>query len=223
MGNDLSVQTGNTAATTASMPINMAMPMYNNFGLNSTSSVFNSVFNGKNYDNDMMMPDFIKTGNLTDEQRASIFGPSSFPQAQTQQAYQPASAQTQYPPQQQQAAQPSFSGQTQGQQLTQEQLALYYNDLLAKNPNIRITEKGNIYEVTNTGKKAGILTGIIGGLAGGVMKLCKGEALAKAFNLKSLAVKLPVLAIAGWAIGSALDAFTNSSSAKQADELSQQV
>ena len=83
--------------------------------------------------------------------------------------------------------------------------------------------KGNIYEVTHAGKKTGILTGIIGGLAGGIVKLCKGEALSKAFTLKSLAVKIPVFALAGWAIGSVLDAFTNSASAKQADELPKQV
>lgn len=219
MGNELSVQAGSAAATPAAK--SAAMPMYNNFGLNNTSSVFNSVLNGKNYDNDMMMPDFIKTGNLTDEQRASIFGPLNIPQAQAQQTTAPTAQQTQYS--QTSSAQPAFRGQTQDPQMTQEQLAQYYNDLLAKNPNIRITEKGNIYEITNTGKKAGILTGIIGGLAGGVMKICKGETLAKAFNLKSLAIKLPVLAAAGWAIGSVLDAFTNSSSKKQADELSQQV
>lgn len=219
MGNELLAQVGST--TPATPATTATMPLYNNFGFNNTSSVFNSALNGKNYDNDMMMPDFIKTGNLTDEQRASIFGPLSIPQAQAQQTTAPTVQQTQYP--QTGSAQPTFSGQTQEPQMSQEQLAQYYNDLLAKNPNIRITEKGNIYEATSTGKKAGILTGIIGGLAGGVMKLCKGETLAKAFNLKGLAVKLPVLAVAGWAIGSVLDAFTNSSSAKQADELSQQV
>ena len=219
MGNELLSPAGNVTTAVSGM---QTMPMQNSLGFNNVSSVFNSALNGKNYNNDMMMPDFIKTGNLTAEQRASIFGPmnTAAPQTQNYTAQQAAYPQSQP---QTQTAQPAFSGQTQAPQLSPEQLTQYYNDLLANNPNIRITEKGNIYEVTNAGKKTGILTGIIGGLAGGIVKLCKGEALSKAFTLKSLAVKLPVLAVAGWAVGSVIDAFTNSSSAKKADELSQQV
>ena len=104
-----------------------------------------------------------------------------------------------------------------------EQVSEYYEKLMAENPNIRITEKGNVYEVTNTGKSTGILAGIGTALAGGIVKLCKGAGLSSAFNLKSLAIKVPALAIAGWAIGSVIDAFTNSNRKQQADAQPQQV
>lgn len=242
MGNELA-QVGNVS-TTATTPSTYSTGF--NTGLNVTMP--NSLFNmPKDYSNDMMMPDCLKTGNITEEQRASIFGPMYVPAQQTAQAEQPQQQvqyqqQTQYPqqqvqypqgqayPQQQYPAQytqypqqnpyaPVFSGQQQvaQNQMTPEQMNEYYEKLLAENPNLRITEKGNVYEVSHTAKKAGILAGIVGGLAGGIKKLCTGTALKSAFNLKSLAVKVPALAIAGWAVGSLIDAFSNSAKAQQAD------
>lgn len=215
MGNELLTQSvGTTPATSAT-----TMPMYNNFGFNNgiSTSLFNMGLNGKNYSNDMMMPDWLKTGNITEEQRASIFGPMYSPQsASTQAQYTPQPAYPAY--QAQLPVQQSFGNQPQiQQQYSQEQLNQYYNELLAKNPNLRITEKGNVYEVSNSGKKTGIFAGLVAGLGSGIVKLFKGGSLAKAFSLKSLAVKLPVLGIAGWAVGSLIDTISNSMKAKQAD------
>lgn len=216
MGNELLTRTGNISGAAAST-VPASYTRSSNTGLNT--AVPNSLFNmgiPKNYSNDMMMPDWLKTGNLTDEQRASIFGPMY---TQTAQVQQPQQAQAQYPQPQQNPYTQTFSGQEQPQQpqYTQEQLAQYYEQLLAQNPNLKITEKGNLYEVTNAAKKTGILAGIGTALFSGIKNICKGTALKDAFNLKSLAVKLPVLAVAGWAVGSLIDAFVNSSKAQQAD------
>lgn len=221
MGNELLTQVGNTGLSPVTNPAGVSMTNNVGFGNNMTGSLFNMAMSGKNYDNDFIMPDCLKTGNLTEEQRASIFGPMYAP------VQQQISSQGQYPavnPQQSPAQSYINPGQTQipvGQQyqsqLSQEQMQQFYNELQAKNPNIRITEKGNLYEVSNTGKKTGVVAGIIASLGSGIAKICKGFPVAGAFNLKSLAVKVPVFAIAGWAVGSLIDAFVNSSKAKQAD------
>jgi hypothetical protein len=228
MGNELLTQTGNISGAAAST-VPASYTTSSNTGLNT--AVPNSLLNiPKDYSNDMMMPDWLKTGNLTDEQRASIFGPMYTPttqiqypqQAQTQ--YPQPQAQIQYPqPQIQNPYAPAFNGQGQVQQpqYTQEQLAQYYEKLLAQNPNLRITEKGNLYEVTNTGKKTGIFAGIGAALADGIAKVCKGKGLKEAFSLKSLALKVPVFAIAFWAVGSIVDSFINGKAAQQADAQTQ--
>ena len=220
MGNELLTQTGNVSGAAAST-IPASYTTSSNTGLNMAMP--NSLFNiPKDYSNDMMMPDWLKTGNLTDEQRASIFGPMYTPVAQVQ---QPQQAQVQYPQQQtQNPYAPTFNGQGQPQQqYTQEQLAQYYEKLLAQNPNLRVTEKGNLYEITNTGKKTGIFAGIGAALAGGIAKVCKGKGLKEAFNLKSLALKVPVFAVAFWAVGSIVDSFINGKAAQQADAQTQNV
>lgn len=232
MGNGLVSQVGST--TTATTPTTFSTGFNTGFCNPMAGGLFGMP---KDYSNDFMMPTELKTGNITDEQRASIFGPMYVPtpqqvqqpqQAQVQPQYQ---QQMQYPqqyaqyPQTQNPYSPVFSGQqTQEQaQMLPEQVSEYYEKLMAENPNIRITEKGNVYEVTNTGKSTGILAGIGTALAGGIVKLCKGAGLSSAFNLKSLAIKVPALAIAGWAIGSVIDAFTNSNRKQQADAQPQQV
>ena len=232
MVNGLVSQVGST--TTATTPTTFSTGFNTGFGNSMASGLFGTP---KDYSNDFMMPTELKTGNITDEQRASIFGPMYVP-TQQQQTQQPQQAQVQpqyqqqvqpqvqYPqqyaqyPQSQNPYAPAFSGQQAQEQtqMTPEEISEYYEKLMAENPNIRITEKGNIYEITNTGKQTGVLAGLGTALAGGIVKLCKGAGLANAFNLKSLAVKVPVLALAGWAIGSVIDAFTNSNRKQQADE-----
>ena len=213
MGNELVSQIGNVSRATTTSNNTTSL----NTGFNTTMP--NSLLGmPKDYSNDFMMPDYLKTGNITNEQRASIFGSMYTPEAQVAQLQQ----QVQYP--QQNPCSPAFGGQqVQKQQLTPEQISEYYEKLLSENPNLRITEKGNLYEISHTGKKVGILVGIGSALFSGIKKLCNGTALKNAFHLKSLAVKLPVLAVAGWAVGSLIDAFSNSSKAQEADTQAQQA
>lgn len=89
---------------------------------------------------------------------------------------------------------------------------------IAQNPNLRVTENGNLYTVTNTGKKAGVFAGIAVSLGREISKAFKGGSFTKAaLNLKSLAIKVPVFAVIGWGIGALADKFFNSYSAKTAD------
>ncbi len=228
MGNELLTQVGNVSST--SLSTNPVVTQPTGFNSNITGSLFNTGMNGKNYENDMMMPDWLKTGNLTDEQRASIFGPMSTPVQQTQTInpqVQTPYPQAQYPqtqyPQAQQINQPVFNGGQNQAQFTQDELNQYYNELLAQNPNLRITEKGNIYETSSTWKKTGIFAGLGTALFSGIKKIFNGETIKKAFTLKGLAIKLPLLGVAGWAIGSVIDAFSNRAKAKEADSQVQQI
>ena len=223
MGNEL-LQIGN-AGSNAVIPYSIT-----NFGgqdyNNANGSLFTQAFNGKNYSNDMMMPDYLKTGNVSDELRASIFGPI-YTQTDVQNQVQVPSEHANVSSQLQRNQLPfdNANGQYMSSnienqsQMTQDQIEKYYNDLLDKNPNMRITPKGNIYEVSNAGKKTGFLTGIAAGLGSAAMKLFKGESALKVFNIKTLALKIPVLAVTGWALGSVIDSFTNTSSANKADSL----
>ncbi len=127
------------------------------------------------------------------------------------------------------AAQTGVPQQTQTQTPTQTQTTTFTgNDsyenqsqmeaAMAQNPNLRVTENGNLYTVTNTGKKAGVFTGIVASLGREISKAFKGGTFTKAaLNLKSLAVKVPVFAVIGWGIGALADKFFNSYSAKAAD------
>lgn len=209
MGNELTTQTVNTSYPASKTPV------YTQTNTNLNTAMPNNLFNAgipKDYSNDVIMPDFLKTSNITDEQRASIFGPLYNQAQQTSKVQQTQNTQ-------QNVDAPTFSGQNQASQaqLTKEQLEQYYKKLLEENPDLVITERGGIYEPTNFSKKTGILAGIITALYSGIKKVCTGTELKNAFNLRSLAVKLPVLAVAGWAIGSLIDAFVNSSKAQQTD------
>lgn len=114
---------------------------------------------------------------------------------------------------QQQAAQTQFTGGA-GDYQNQAQIEA----AMAQNPNIRITENGNLYTVTNTGKKFGLLTGAAVPAVKELSKVFKGGTFTKAaLNLKSLAIKVPVFALIGWGIGALADKIFNSNSAKAAD------
>lgn len=93
---------------------------------------------------------------------------------------------------------------------------------MAQNPNIRITPNGNLYTVTNTGKKLGVLAGAAIPTVKGLSKAFQGGKFAKsALNLKSLGVKAAAFAIIGWGLGALVDNFFNSNSAKAADAQAQ--
>ena len=89
---------------------------------------------------------------------------------------------------------------------------------MAQNPNLRVTKNGNLYTVTNTGKKSGVFAGVTIPLVRELYKAFKGGSFTKAaLNLKALAIKVPVFAVIGWGIGALADKFLNSYSAKAAD------
>lgn len=119
--------------------------------------------------------------------------------------------QTQTQPQAQ-VPQTSFTGDNLYQNQAQIEAAM------AQNPSLRISESGNLYPVTNIGKKVGVLAGASIPVVKELSKAFKGGTFTKAaLNLKSLAVKVPAFALIGWGIGALADRIFNSSKAKDAD------
>ncbi len=73
------------------------------------------------------------------------------------------------------------------------------------------TTLDNMAPKLNTFKKLGITAGVSIPLISGISKMLKGAKFANVFKFKELAVKLPVLAVAGWAVGSLIDGIIGSS------------
>ncbi len=91
------------------------------------------------------------------------------------------------------------------------------NYLLAKDKNIAVTENGNFYKETNSTKKALAFLGFLAPAAGKIVQLFKGGKFKDLFKFKQLAVACPVVALAGFGIGSLIDSYINSQRAKAAD------
>lgn len=84
--------------------------------------------------------------------------------------------------------------------------------------NIALTENGNPYKKTNFWKTTLATTGFLIPIGGKVNKLAKGGKFTELFKLKPLALACPIIALGGFAIGAMADACTNSKRAKAADE-----
>lgn len=91
------------------------------------------------------------------------------------------------------------------------------NYLLARDKNIATTENGNIYRKTDKNKGTFTLLGFLAPLAGKVVQLFKGGKFKDLFKFKQLAIACPVVALAGYGIGTLVDGYINSQRAKAAD------
>ena len=90
-----------------------------------------------------------------------------------------------------------------------------------QSPEIGISEKGNLYKTSNNGKKLGLFGGLVAPVATGAYALTKGAKISKAFNLKNLLIKCPLVGVAGLAIGAIADYFINRYRASKADSTQQ--
>ncbi|MBP3820567.1 hypothetical protein J6G99_02860 [bacterium] len=95
----------------------------------------------------------------------------------------------------------------------------YLNYVKSQYPDVSFTEKGNPYMKTSFTKKSGALIGFLAPIATGLYKIAKGTKVSDIFKFKELAVKCPVLAGIGFAIGVALDGIINNLRAKEADNV----
>lgn len=86
-----------------------------------------------------------------------------------------------------------------------------------ENPGIGISREGNLYQTSNTAKKACVFLGFATPLAAGAYSMFKGAKLSSAFGIKNLLVKCPLFALAGVAVGAIGDYLINNSRAKEAD------
>jgi hypothetical protein len=188
---------------------NKTSPLLNNTSFTSAqipNSVFSATSNTNNplaqpvsgnYEEDILMPDFLKTEN-TLKQTQNTQTPNQL-QAQTDNtAQQNNTAETQQ-------AQP---------QIDESKLT---NSLLARDKSLAFTDKGNIYRKTSTAKTGLAILGFLAPAAGKIIDLFKGGKISELFKFKQLAIACPAVALAGYGVGSLIDGYINSNRAKIAD------
>lgn len=200
------------------------MPNYNNplSATNTMATNNNSVFDyanplatGTTYDNDMFMPDFLKTPVINGQaQQAQA---QVQPQAQNNQTY----LTQQVPQSQQPVTQPQYdvanpqqqTVATQNPQFTGSEL----NGCLAEpqGDDVDYTKSGNPYKKASFGKKSGAVLGFLAPIASHLISGSK--------EWKQLFKTCPLLAIAGFGIGYLVDSCTESNRANAADAAAKQA
>lgn len=220
------------------------MPNYNN-PLSATNtmpasngSVFdyaNPLATGTAYDNDMFMPDFLKTPviNGQAQQAQAQVQPQAQAQAQPQaqntqtdltqqvpQSQQPVT-QPQYDVTPQQVAQPQYDVANPQQQTTATQNPQFtgseLNGCLAdtQSDDVDYTKSGNPYKKASFGKKSGAVLGFLAPIASHLISGSK--------EWKQLFKTCPLLAIAGFGIGYLVDSCTEANRANAADAAAKQA
>ena len=221
------------------------MPNYNNplCATNtmpaSNGSVFdyaNPLATGTAYDNDMFMPDFLKTPVITGQAQQAQVQPQAQAQAQntqtdltqqvpqSQQPVQTVSqqpvTQPQYDVTQQQVAQPQYDVASPQQQTTATQNPQFtgseLNGCLAdtQSDDVDYTKSGNPYKKASFGKKSGAVLGFLAPIASHLISGSK--------EWKQLFKTCPLLAIAGFGIGYLVDSCTEANRANDADAAAKQ-
>ena len=202
------------------------MPNYNNqlLATNTMATNNNSVFDyanplatGTTYDNDMFMPNFLKTPVIT--------GQAQQAQAQVQPQAQAQNTQTdltqQVPQSQQQVAQPQYDVANSQQQTVATQNPQFtgseLNGCLAEpqGDDVDYTKSGNPYKKASFGKKSGAVLGFLAPIASHLISGSK--------EWKQLFKTCPLLAIAGFGIGYLVDSCTESNRANAADAAAKQA
>lgn len=216
------------------------MPNYNN-PLSATNtmpasngSVFdyaNPLATGTAYDNDMFMPDFLKTPVITGQAQQAQAQVQPQAQAQAQntqtdltqqvpQSQQPVT-QPQYDVTPQQVAQPQYDVANPQQQTTATQNPQFtgseLNGCLAEpqGDDVDYTKSGNPYKKASFGKKSGAVLGFLAPIASHLISGSK--------EWKQLFKTCPLLAIAGFGIGYLVDSCTEANRANAADAAAKQA
>lgn len=216
------------------------MPNYNN-PLSATNtmpasngSVFdyaNPLATGTAYDNDMFMPDFLKTPVITGQAQQAQAQVQPQAQAQAQntqtdltqqvpQSQQPVT-QPQYDVTPQQVAQPQYDVANPQQQTTVTQNPQFtgseLNGCLAEpqGDDVDYTKSGNPYKKASFGKKSGAVLGFLAPIASHLISGSK--------EWKQLFKTCPLLAIAGFGIGYLVDSCTEANRANAADAAAKQA
>lgn len=217
------------------------MPNYNNplCATNtmpaSNGSVFdyaNPLATGTAYDNDMFMPDFLKTPVITGQaQQAQAQAQAQNTQTdltqQVPQSQQPVQTVSQQPvtqpqydvTQQQVAQQPQYDVANPQQQTTTQNPQFTGSELngcLAEpqGDDVDYTKSGNPYKKASFGKKSGAVLGFLAPIASHLISGSK--------EWKQLFKTCPLLAIAGFGIGYLVDSCTEANRANAADAAAKQ-
>lgn len=189
------------------------MQNYGNFGSNqmfSKNSVNpNSIFSftsnplqpvTNNYEDDFMMPDFLKLGNNTATVQLSDSQNSVNNEQSVVEENEVGASQNQ---------------ELQNQKNTENQLSGYSLNNMDKN--VALTEYGNPYKKTDTAKNTLAFLGFLSPVVGKLGQLFKGGKVSELFKFKQLAIACPAVALAGYGIGTLVDGFINTQRAKAAD------
>lgn len=180
----------NTSFTSAQMPNSVFSATSNN---NNSSNPLTQPVSG-NYEDDILMPDFLKTENaLNQTQNAQTPNQLQVPTDNTTQQNNTAESQP---------------------QIDESKLT---NSLLARDKSLAFTDKGNIYRKTSTAKTGLAILGFLAPAAGKIIDLFKGGKISELFKVKQLAIACPAVALAGYGVGSLIDGYVNSNRAKTAD------
>lgn len=214
------------------------MPNYNN-PLSATNtmpasngSVFdyaNPLATGTAYDNDMFMPDFLKTPVINGQaQQAQAQNTQTDLTQQVPQSQQPVQTVSQQPVTQpqydvtpQQVAQPQYDVANPQQQTTATQNPQFtgseLNGCLAEpqGDDVDYTKSGNPYKKASFGKKSGAVLGFLAPIASHLISGSK--------EWKQLFKTCPLLAIAGFGIGYLVDSCTEANRANAADAAAKQA
>jgi len=199
-------------------PANTAL---NNPSLSKSGSIFNfgnnplGTVTTNNYEDDFFMPDCLKTSSMTNLPVNTVAPETATTAPVVQQNNNPQNiVQQDFEKSQQSVVNPVST-----QLTTEEDLTGYLN---AGDKNLEITENGNPYIKTNTGKKAGAALGFLAPVTGKLVQLFKGGKFSELFKFKQIAIACPAIALAGLGIGALIDGYVNTQRAKAADTLYKQ-
>lgn len=167
----------------------------------------NGLMQVNNYENDFMMPDFLKMSSIQNNQTTVEQPEQTAKQNQKTKAPQ------------------AFTGDAVNENTTSDPAAdkmaeaqsQLKNSLLARDKRIAVTENGNLYRTTDTSKKSLAFLGFLAPMAGKIVQLCKGGKFSELFKFKQLAIACPAVAVAGFGIGYLIDSYINSQRAKAVD------
>lgn len=197
----------------------------NGFGLNNqfagVSSNKNSALGGSlfsnnplqpvnnNYEDDFMMPNFLKTSNQNQYSSGEVTPPPAAESVKDSAQGQPTS---------------SFTGEKNAAGLDDnaavkngmnDELKNYSLNNLDKN--VVVTDKGNIYRKTDASKNTLAFLGFLAPAAGKIVQWAKGGKFSELFKFKQLAIACPIVALAGYGVGTLIDSYVNNQRAKAAD------
>lgn len=165
---------------------------------NFTSNPLQPVTN--NYEDDFMMPDFLKSGGTTDAVQLNNSLNSVNQEQTVVEDNEIKSAQ---------------NPELQTHKNTENQLSEYSLNNIDKN--VALTEYGNPYKKTDTAKNTLAFLGFLSPAVGKLGQLFKGGKFSELFKFKQLAIACPAVALAGYGIGTLVDGFINTQRAKAAD------
>lgn len=171
--------------------------LFNSTDKNSNLQTFNS-----NYDEDIMMPDFLKSNTITSQTANNLPQQNRVEENTVSQSFgnNPQETKSQ-------------------SQIDEPQLT---NTLLKSDKNLSMIENGNPYKRTDIAKTSLGILGFLAPAAGKIIDFAKGGKFSELFKFKQLGIACPAVALAGFGVGAMIDSYINSTRAKAADEAAKQ-